>query len=77
MIMNAAFLVQRDQEQAFDRRIKEIASNFDKLTFKYTGPVAAVQLRQYPPEAGARRAASGASQIPTSNSQIPKDLYGS
>jgi hypothetical protein len=38
MIMNAAFLVQRDQEQAFDRRIKEIASQFEKLTFKYTGP---------------------------------------
>jgi len=38
MIMNAAFLVQRDQEQAFDRRIKEIASQYDKLTFKYTGP---------------------------------------
>jgi sirohydrochlorin ferrochelatase len=38
MIMNVAFLVQRDQEQAFDRRIKEIASRFDKLTFKYTGP---------------------------------------
>jgi sirohydrochlorin ferrochelatase len=38
MIMNAAFLVQRDQEQAFDRRIKEIASHFDTLTFKYTGP---------------------------------------
>lgn len=38
MILNAAFLVQRDQEQAFDRRIKEIASSFDKLTFKYTGP---------------------------------------
>ena len=38
MIMNAAFLVQREQEEAFDRRIKEIASNFEKLTFKYTGP---------------------------------------
>jgi hypothetical protein len=38
MIMNAAFLVQRDQEMAFDRRIKDIASSFDKLTFKYTGP---------------------------------------
>jgi hypothetical protein len=38
MIMNAAFLVQRDQEEAFDRRIKDIASFFDKLTFKYTGP---------------------------------------
>ena len=38
MIMNAAFLVQREQETAFDRRIKEIASHYDKLTFKYTGP---------------------------------------
>jgi len=38
MIMNAAFLVQRDKEQAFDRRIKEIAAAFEKLTFKYTGP---------------------------------------
>jgi hypothetical protein len=38
MIMNAAFLVQREQEPAFDRRIKEIASNYEKLTFKYTGP---------------------------------------
>jgi hypothetical protein len=38
MIMNAAFLVQREQEPAFDRRIKQIASQFDKLTFKYTGP---------------------------------------
>src|SRR5712691_7430464 len=38
MIMNAAFLVQREQESAFDRRIKDIASVYDKLTFKYTGP---------------------------------------
>jgi hypothetical protein len=38
MIMNAAFLVQRELELAFDRRIKEIASQYDKLTFKYTGP---------------------------------------
>jgi hypothetical protein len=38
MIMNAAFLVQREQESAFDRRIREIASIDDKLTFKYTGP---------------------------------------
>ena len=38
MIMNAAFLVQREHEPAFDRRIKEIASRYDKLTFKYTGP---------------------------------------
>jgi hypothetical protein len=38
MIMNAAFLVQREHEAAFDQRIKEIASQYDKLTFKYTGP---------------------------------------
>jgi hypothetical protein len=38
MIMNAAFLVQREKEPEFDRRIKEIASQFDKLTFRYTGP---------------------------------------
>jgi hypothetical protein len=38
MIMNAAFLVSRDQEAAFDARVKSIASEHDKLTFKYTGP---------------------------------------
>ena len=38
MIMNAAFLISRDQEQAFDAKVKAIASRFDKLTFKYTGP---------------------------------------
>ncbi len=38
MIMNAAFLVSRDQEIAFDTRVKSIASVHDKLTFKYTGP---------------------------------------
>jgi len=38
MIMNAAFLISRDQEQAFDAKVKSIASKFDKLTFKYTGP---------------------------------------
>ena len=38
MIMNAAFLISRDQEQAFDAKVKSIASRFDKLTFKYTGP---------------------------------------
>ena len=38
MIMNAAFLISRDQESAFDSRVKAIASQFDKLTFKYTGP---------------------------------------
>jgi Gas vesicle synthesis protein GvpL/GvpF len=38
MIMNAAFLVARDKEQAFDARVKEIGQQYDKLTFKYTGP---------------------------------------
>ena len=38
MIMNAAFLVARDAEQAFDARVKEIGQRYDKLTFKYTGP---------------------------------------
>jgi len=38
MIMNAAFLIARDQETAFDSKVKSIASRFDKLTFKYTGP---------------------------------------
>jgi Gas vesicle synthesis protein GvpL/GvpF len=38
MIMNAAFLVSRDREQAFDAKVKEIGARYDKLTFKYTGP---------------------------------------
>jgi Gas vesicle synthesis protein GvpL/GvpF len=38
MIMNAAFLVGRETEQAFDARVKDIGQHYDKLTFKYTGP---------------------------------------
>ena len=38
MIMNAAFLISRDQEAAFDAKVKSIAAKFEKLTFKYTGP---------------------------------------
>ena len=38
MILNAAFLVSRDKEAAFDARVKEIGGKYDKLTFKYTGP---------------------------------------
>jgi hypothetical protein len=38
MIMNAAFLISRDHETAFDAKVKSIAARFDKLTFKYTGP---------------------------------------
>jgi hypothetical protein len=38
MIMNAAFLVARSVEQAFDARVREIGQRYDKLTFKFTGP---------------------------------------
>jgi hypothetical protein len=38
MIMNAAFLVARHLEDAFDARVKDIGQRYDKLTFKYTGP---------------------------------------
>jgi hypothetical protein len=38
MIMNAAFLISRHQEGAFDKKIKDIAGRHDQLTFKYTGP---------------------------------------
>ena len=39
MILNAAFLVDRKQENAFDDRVKEISRKYeDILTFKYSGP---------------------------------------
>ncbi|HEX8475763.1 MAG TPA: GvpL/GvpF family gas vesicle protein [Pyrinomonadaceae bacterium] len=39
MIMNAAFLVERERETEFDSRVKEIAAKYEgKLSFKYTGP---------------------------------------
>jgi hypothetical protein len=38
MILNAAFLVSRDSEGAFDQRIKQVAARHETLTFKYTGP---------------------------------------
>jgi len=38
MIMNAAFLIARDRERAFDSKIKAVASKLDHLMFKYTGP---------------------------------------
>src|SRR5215212_8202830 len=39
MIMNAAFLIERDRESEFDLKVKEIASKYEgKLSFKYTGP---------------------------------------
>jgi hypothetical protein len=38
MILNAAFLVARDSEAAFDARVKQIGAQYENLTFKYTGP---------------------------------------
>ena len=39
MIMNAAFLVEREREAEFDSHVKDIAAKYeDKLSFKYTGP---------------------------------------
>ena len=38
MIMNAAFLVSREQESDFDARVKNLGAKYDKLTFRYTGP---------------------------------------
>jgi Gas vesicle synthesis protein GvpL/GvpF len=39
MIMNAAFLIERDREAEFDQMVKEIASKYEGvLSFKYTGP---------------------------------------
>jgi hypothetical protein len=38
MIMNAAFLVRRKKEPAFDAAVKDIGARYEHLTFKYTGP---------------------------------------
>ena len=39
MILNAAFLVDRASEQAFDERVKETSRKYEELlTFKYSGP---------------------------------------
>ncbi len=38
MIMNAAFLVARNQEAEFDAKVKALGAQHDKLTFRYTGP---------------------------------------
>ncbi len=38
MIMNAAFLVAREKESAFDSKVKQIGARHGSLTFKYTGP---------------------------------------
>lgn len=39
MIMNAAFLIQKEREAEFDASVNRIAQKFgDRLNFKYTGP---------------------------------------
>jgi len=39
MIMNAAFLVEREKAHAFDEKVQEIAQRYEgKLAFRYTGP---------------------------------------
>ncbi|HEY1297929.1 MAG TPA: GvpL/GvpF family gas vesicle protein [Chloroflexota bacterium] len=39
MIMNAAFLVDRDRAEIFDQKVQEIAQRFEgRLSFRYTGP---------------------------------------
>ncbi|HWC20212.1 MAG TPA: GvpL/GvpF family gas vesicle protein, partial [Terriglobales bacterium] len=39
MIMNAAFLIQKDKEADFDAAVNAVAQKFgDRLNFKYTGP---------------------------------------
>jgi hypothetical protein len=39
MILNAAFLVDRSQESAFDEKVKEISRKYEEiLRFKYSGP---------------------------------------
>jgi hypothetical protein len=39
MIMNAAFLVERDRANVFDEKVQEIAQRYEgKLSFRYTGP---------------------------------------
>jgi hypothetical protein len=39
MIMNTAFLVERERAEIFDQKVQEIAQRFEgKLSFRYTGP---------------------------------------
>lgn len=40
MITNAAFLVKRDNEEAFDRHVEKMTARYDgRMIFKYVGPV--------------------------------------
>jgi hypothetical protein len=63
MILNAAFLVAREQEAAFDAQVRSLAARFELLTLLYTGPwapyhFADILLRQEP-EAAEPPAAPG------------------
>ncbi len=55
MIMNAAFLVSRDKETAFDAQGQGGRSALRQAQLPLHGPLAAVQLRQHPAEARARQ----------------------
>ena len=54
MILNAAFLVAREREADFDAQVKEIDAQVREPDLQVHRPLAAVQLRQHPAEAGAR-----------------------
>ena len=54
MILNAAFLVARDREPDFDAKVKEIDARVREPDVQVHRPLAALQLRQHPAEAGAR-----------------------
>ena len=58
MILNAAFLVAREKEAAFDAKLRSLAARSELLTFQYTGPwapyhFADIHLRWEPEAAGA------------------------
>ena len=38
MFLNAAFLVQRSREAAFDQGVQALAQDFEEFTFQFTGP---------------------------------------
>jgi hypothetical protein len=38
VLLNAAFLVSRDRETEFVRRVCDVGANFDDVTLRYGGP---------------------------------------
>ena len=59
MIMNAAFLVDRASESGFDARVKEIGGQVRHADLPLHRPLAALQLREHPAEAGAGEVGGG------------------